>query len=187
MNSKALASEHQSIQWRFEAGGAHPTTVPAGRVANHVHMHVGGFHYGRSNECRKGWDSNPRNSFPFTRFRIERLKPGSATLPSAGRTLKASLARGQFDFVGSVNNWQDRCWTSLTTSGLPAPVIDREDLLDKFVADLEMADWMAPDTEAGQLACLPGKALPDPNHDSVSGCPSRPFGWASDEAICLPR
>ena len=38
-----------------------------------------------------------------------------------------------------------------------APVIDREDLLDKFVADLEMADWMALDTEADSLHAYPEK------------------------------
>ena len=36
-------------------------------------------------------------------------------------------------------------------------MIDREDLLDKFVADLEMADWMALDTEADSLHAYPEK------------------------------
>ena len=71
------------------------------------------------NEMAEGVGFGTHGTVSVPRFRIERLKPGSATLPLGEH--EGESGTGQFDFVGSVNNWQDRCWTSLTTSGLLRP------------------------------------------------------------------
>ncbi len=42
------------------------------------------FKGGTHGEWRKGWDSNPRWELPHVRFRVECLKPSSATLPKTG-------------------------------------------------------------------------------------------------------
>src|SRR6266404_5460908 len=45
---------------------------------------------------RKGWDSNPRWVKPHARFRVECLKPDSATLPSWAPQRENASGDGQY-------------------------------------------------------------------------------------------
>ena len=81
----------------IDSASPHPAGCPrqsvslrSARTAFEPHQRDGACGPGfGSSAWRKGWDSNPRNVLPFARFRVECLRPGSATLP-----LLVNLTRG---------------------------------------------------------------------------------------------